>query len=143
MQKSIVLLSFCILITGCASIKSPQIKGVDNFGVSELSSEMKMTFNVNVKNPNNYGLKIRRMNMEVLLDDSVVSSVALLGRQRIPASGNVSLPFEVRPKLIKFPKLALAGIKQLFSDSDNKFKLRGEIVVSKFIFRKRYSFSLP
>lgn len=130
-------------VSGCVSLKAPQIKGVDNLNFTELSPDMKMTFNVNVHNPNTYGVKIRKMNVKVFLEDSLVSGVSLVGKNRIAASSNVALPFMVEPKLAHFPKLALAGIKGLFSSSDKKLKIEGEIVVSKFVFRKRYSFSIP
>lgn len=130
-------------ISGCTSLKAPQIKGIDNVSFTELNPDVKMSFNLNVHNPNNYGVKIKRMNVQLFLDDSLISGIGLISQQKVAASSNVTLPFVVEPKLTRLPKLAWIGIKELFSDTDSKLKINGEIVVSKFIFRKRYSFSVP
>lgn len=143
MFKIFLTILFACAIAGCSSIKAPQVRGIDNVNFTELSPDMKMSFNVNVHNPNAYGIKIRGMNVEVFLDDSLISGIGLAGKQKVAASSNVTLPFVVEPKLARFPKLAWLGVKELFSDTDSKLKMKGEIVVSKFIFRKRYSFMVP
>lgn len=143
MFKIFSTVALACLISGCISLKAPQVKGIDKVSFTELSPDMKMMFNLNVHNPNNYGVNIKRMNVKVFLDDSLISKIGLAGKQKIAASSNIALPFEVQPKLANFPKLALAGITEIFSNSGSKLKMEGEIVVSKFIFRKRYSFSVP
>jgi LEA14-like dessication related protein len=143
MKKYVLYVLIGVLLSSCVSLKAPNVKGIENFSVSSLSTDMKMNFNVNVSNPNNYGVTVRQMNMKLYLDDSVISSIGINGKQRIGANSNLSLPFIVEPKITKMPKLAWIGIKELLGSTDNKMKLQGEIVVSKFIFRKKYSFSLP
>ena len=137
----------CVLalmfLCGCASIKYPIITGVENLDVTDISKDMKIKFDVNLKNPNNYGITLRSMKIDVLLDDSLISGVGLDSKQRIAANRTASLPLSIKPRIIGFPKLGLLAFSQLFKKDDEHFAFKGEIVVSKFIFRKKYKFRWP
>jgi hypothetical protein len=132
-----------LFLFSCSSIKYPIITGVENINVTDISKDMQIKFNVNLKNPNNYGITLRSMKIDVLLDDSLISGVGLDNKQRIAANGNASLPLSIKPRIIGFPKLGLLAFTQLFKKDDKHFAFTGEIVVSKFIFRKKYKFHWP
>ncbi len=104
---------------------------------------MRIQFDVGLNNPNNYGITLRSMKLEVLLEDSIISAVGLDRRQRIAAKRSVELPFSVQPRLASMPKLGWLGISQLFKNDDKHFAIQGELVISKFIFRKKYKFRFP
>lgn len=145
MKKFAFYLSACavVLMCGCASIKYPIITGVENLNVTDISKDMQIKFEVNLKNPNNYGITLRSMKMDVLLDDSLISGVGLDSKQRIAANRTATLPLSIKPRVIGFPKLGLLALAQLFKKDDKHFKIQGEIVASKFIFRKKYKFNWP
>lgn len=104
---------------------------------------MNVKFDVLLKNPNNYGLTLQNMQLDAFLGDSIISSVNLDKRQRINPNSTSSIPITVQPKVSMMPQLALTGLGQLFKKDDKRFKLKGTLVVRKFIFKKKYSFNYP
>ena len=145
MKKTTLYICFFVpfIIGGCSSLKYPQITGVQNFNVSDFSTDMKLKFDVNIKNPNNYGVTLRSMKIDVLLDDSLISGVGLDNKERIGANRSATLPITIKPRIIGFPKLGWLALSQLFKKDDKNFAIKGEVVVSKFIFRKKYHFTWP
>lgn len=144
MNKSVTLLPLLLIfLSGCISLKMPEVTGVSNVRLTDLSKDMSIEFNVGLRNPNSFGVTLKSMKTEVLLADSVVASVGLIHKQRIAAGQKTQIPFSVKPDVLSMPKLGWLGITQLFKKDDKKFAVKGEIKVRKFIFSKKYKFSYP
>ena len=145
MQKRIFYLVLLtgFLLSGCVTIKQPIVTGISNFKLSELSQDMKIKFDVLLKNPNNFGLTLQKMEMDVIMGDSVISSITLDKKQRINPNEVAQIPISVQPKVTLLPQLALSGISNLFKKDSKTVSVKGKLVVRKFLFRKKYSFQYP
>jgi LEA14-like dessication related protein len=141
-NKFVFNLILCsIFFASCFTLKAPSVKGVENLRLGELTKEMNLKFDVILKNPNNYGLKLRSMQMSLFMDDSLASEISMDKKTRIAANSEVAIPLTVKPKALKIPKIGWSLVQDLFGGSNKKIRLDGEMVVSKFIFRKKFKFS--
>jgi hypothetical protein len=71
-----------------------------------------------------------------MLGNKKISSVSAGRRVRIASRSDAAIPLEVAPDLMNVTGLILN--KQSFSD----FSAEGSITVSKFLFRKKFPFSV-
>lgn len=130
-----------IIMQSCVTIKAPQIKSVENFNLESLSASPKMSFNLKLHNPNNFGLKITSIQTTVLNGDKNIAAVDLSQKTRIAANSDVSLPFNIQPSVKDVLNLAGNGIQDLLGNhSSDKVKVKGKITVRKFIFSKTFEF---
>jgi LEA14-like dessication related protein len=132
-----------LVLQGCLNLKMPQVTGVSNVRLTELSKDMQVQFDVGIKNPNAFGVTLKTMKAELFLADSAVAGIGIDRKTRLAANQKVILPFSVKPRLASFPKLGWLGVKQLFTKDDKSFSIRGELKVRKFIFSKKVKFSVP
>lgn len=146
MQKMyylIFLAAGLMVVSGCHTLKAPSVKGIENFKVGELNKEMNLKFDLSLKNPNAYAVTLRRMNLKLFMNDSLLSYISMDRKTRIISNGEVLIPFTVKPEMSKLPKLGWSIVSDLFgSKKDSRVKVNGEMTVSKFIFRKRFKFSV-
>lgn len=142
-KKVLWLPVVAVCMSGCVSLKMPEVTGVSNLRLTDLSKDMSIQFDLGIRNPNAFGVTLKSMKTEIFLADSAVASVGLRHKQRLAAGQKSQLPFTVKPDVLSMPKLGWLGITQLFKKDDKKFAVKGEIKVRKFIFSKKYKFSYP
>lgn len=140
---SFILFPVLISLSGCLTMKAPSVKGIENFKMGELSKDMNLKFDVGLKNPNNYAITLRKMDLQLFMNDSLLSDISMDKKTKIVSNGEVLIPFTVQPKAARLPKLGWSVISDLFGNKkDSRVKLNGEMIISKFIFRKRFKFSV-
>ena len=145
MSKIAKKLPFFILflLYGCVSVKQPVITSISDFKLAGKGSEMKLKFDVLVKNPNNFGLTLQKLKVETFMGDSLVSSINTVKKHRIPANEVSRIEVTVEPKITLLPQLALSGISGILKKGSSNASLEGKLFVRKFIFLKKYSFRFP
>jgi hypothetical protein len=83
------------------------------------------------------------MNVEVFLQDSLVSVVGLNSKIKVAAKAETAIPFTVTPKVAHLPQLALFGLGQFLKKDNPNYKIKGVLVVRKSLLRKKYGFVYP
>jgi len=127
-----------ILFSSCASIQPVKVSGVKNFKTADLLSNPKLNFDLGIKNPNKFGVTVKRMGIDVYMGDSVLTGVKIPAKTRIAAHSDVQIPVSLNPSVNSIAAMALGGFKNLFSGSGkSEIDVRGEIVMRKFIFTKK------
>ncbi|MEZ5068578.1 MAG: LEA type 2 family protein [Bacteroidia bacterium] len=139
-KKILWLPVVAVCMSGCVSLKMPEVTGVSNLRLTDLSKDMSIQFDLGLKNPNSFGVTLKSMKTEILLADSVVASVGLRHKQRLAAGQKTQLPFTVKPDVLSMPKLGWLGITQYLRKTI-KFAVKGRSKSGKFIFFKKYKFS--
>ncbi len=144
-KKLALLLMFLfasILLSGCFSIKPVVVTGVKNFRPGNLLQNPEFSFDLGVKNPNSYGVTVKRMGINVLVADSSVGGIKISDNTRIAGKSAVQVPVKFQPSMSNLTNMAFGSFKNLFSaKGSNTMEVKGEIVISKFIFSKKIKFS--
>jgi LEA14-like dessication related protein len=92
-----------------------------------------------VFNPNPYGLTVKRMGLMLKVSDSTLADVNLLQGVRIGGNSEVTVPITIQPSLSTLGNIFMAGVNSFLSKKDQNVMIEGDIIVRKFIFRKRFT----
>ncbi len=131
-----ISLTFVFLFTSCYTIEPVAVKRLDDFQVKTLSTKPSINFNAVLYNPNAFGLTLRSFTCDVKMGGKQISRIETSRRVRIASNADVSIPLEASPDLKDVAGMILGGTS--FTD----WKAEGNLVVSKFIFRRKIPFSV-
>lgn len=134
-----ILLIFCIafLMQSCITMKAPQVKGIENFKTGELfSTTPAVTFDVKLHNPNNFGLQLRNVTLNLYTGNSLVGSFTTPYNTAIGRGKDFAIPFRLEPSIEQISTITMGGIKNAGS-----IKGKGSVTVKKFIFKRKFDFS--
>lgn len=133
----ILVLFFC----SCSSIQPVVISGIGSIKTQNILTNPEITFDLGVKNPNRYGVTVKRMSLNISLGDSIVAGINIPKKTKIAGHSSVDIPIVMKPSMSSFTNMAVSGFKNIFSRKGNtNLELRGEIIISKFIFTKKIKF---
>ncbi|MEP7169482.1 MAG: hypothetical protein ABI855_08955, partial [Bacteroidota bacterium] len=59
----------CISLTSCVTIQPVEVRNVDNFQMMDILTKPSVQFDVNIHNPNNFGLTLKEFKSTVFLGD--------------------------------------------------------------------------
>lgn len=122
----------------CGSIKPVSIKGIENFRPGSTLSKPEFTFDIALENPNKFGVTLQRMGVNLSLNDSAIAGINIPSKTRIGAEAVITVPVTIQPSAQTMTNLVLGGLKNILSSNKKqKFEIKGEIAIRKFIFVKK------
>lgn len=130
-----VCLSLAVF-TSCITVKPVEVKNVDNLQLTGITSQPAVQFDVNIHNPNNFGLTLKEFQSTAFLGDKRLTDIFISKKLRIGANSDVSIPLQTQPSLNDIAGMLLSG------NSSKDVKVDGYITVRKFIFKKKFPFSV-
>jgi LEA14-like dessication related protein len=133
----ILLGAGALILTGCA-IQPVTVRHVENFSVRNVLREPELVFDLVVYNPNPVGVTLTGVDTEVQLGDDPVATIHLDRHTRIPAKGEVRIPFRTVPDLSTLKTLLLAGGLPPEAVTHGKLTVRKFVFSKKFPFREKY-----
>jgi LEA14-like dessication related protein len=134
----IVVYSLIVLLfSGCVSIEPVTIAGVSNFQVEDVLLSPKVSFDVNLHNPNSFSLTLKEFKSSAYLDDKLMTDVFMENKIRIGANSDVAIPLKSQPSIQDIITTYFGGGK-----TKGNVRVEGYVTVSKFIFRKKFPFTL-
>ncbi|MBL0343444.1 MAG: LEA type 2 family protein [Bacteroidetes bacterium] len=126
------------LFGSCSTFQPLVITEVKNFKTANLLTNPEILFDLQVKNPNKFGVTIKRMGLNVLLAETSIATVEIPGKRKIKGATVVSLPIAIKPSASSLTIIAVSGFMDIFSGKeDKKLDLSGEILIRKFIFARK------
>ena len=134
---SAALIAVLMFLSGCVSIKPVTISGVNNFQVEDVLFSPKVGFDVNLHNPNSFGLTLKEFKSSAYLDDKLMTDVFLEKKIHIGANSDIAIPLKSQPSIQDIITTYFGGGK-----TKGNVKVEGYVTVSKFIFKKKFPFSL-
>lgn len=134
-QNLLLSLIFLLLFTSCYTIEPVTVKQLDDFQIKTLSTRPSVNFKAILYNPNAFGLTLRSFACDVKMGGRLITRIETSRKVRIDSNSDVSIPLEASPDLKDVTGMIFNGTN--FSD----WKAEGNLVVSKFIFRKKIPFS--
>lgn len=132
----ITLLSVCIMLNSCA-IQEVTVDKPKDIKLDKLNfSEIKLSGQIPVNNPNNFGFNVKGVKLDITINGVKVGSLNKHEKIHIkPKSNNAySINYEAKFKdIIKDPKT----LTNAFMQGGAKLQLKGYVKVSKFIISKK------
>lgn len=133
------------LISSCATleqqVRKPEVSISDVNIVGMSLSDVQLAFDLDVKNPNPFGLSMRGLSYRLALQDKPLFNGALTDKLQISANGTsrVTLPFTLRYEDV------LGTLNALRGNSELRYQLSGQadLGLIKLPYSKTGSFSLP
>lgn len=133
------------LISSCATlekqVKKPEVSISDVHVVGMSLSDAQLAFDLDVKNPNPFGLSMQGLSYRLALQDKPLFNGALTDKLQIGANGmsRITLPFTLRYEDV------LGTLNALRGNSELRYQLSGQadLGLIKLPYSKTGSFSLP
>jgi hypothetical protein len=128
-----------VIFTSCISIKPVEFKGIDQFTLPT-SENSAVSFNLNVHNPNNWGVRITRLEAKLTLAEKQVGTAGLKNKVRAAANSDFIIPVEMILSQEEIMQIIQANPLSMLSPASLDPRPQGEIILKKFIFRKKFLF---
>lgn len=130
----------CLFLSSCSLIKPVSITEIGNFKTITSGSDPKIKFDAGIKNPNRFGVTVQKMNIGLSYGGPAVATISIMENTRIKGNSDMVLPVELSPSIKDISEIFSSGVGSFISGSTRPdFEIQGEIVIRKFIFRKRYN----
>ncbi len=134
------ILSFFTL--SCGIIKPVTVKGISNFKTINSGTLPEFRFDISLYNPNNFRVKIQKLEVGVFVETLVLAKTMLLEETEITKKEASLVTVAMTPGQASLNDIFKTGINGLISGNINQqFRINGEIKIKKFIFKRRYNFS--
>jgi LEA14-like dessication related protein len=147
--KNILLFFVLVLTFSACKIQQIDIGKPEGLEVEELTMKsVKLKIMVSIKNPNNFAIKVKKVDLDLLVNDRDMGKIGNMEKLNIPANSSETYPvsFELTPKdavtnilfLMKElqqtrPKLALTGFVKVGAFGlTKKIKVEQEQEFDKF-----------
>jgi len=128
----ILVLLLSVLLTGC-NIKPVEVGNIEGAKLKELTSKhLSMEISMSVKNPNNFGFKIKDVNMDIKLNDVKVGKVKKVDKVAISANSNDIHSFLIEVEFSEVLSGALALFGSLMK-GEVKIGIKGYFKVGAFM----------
>ncbi|MDQ3050029.1 MAG: LEA type 2 family protein [Bacteroidota bacterium] len=134
-----ILFLSVLLLSSCGIIKPISVISVENFKTENVFTKPEFRFDVGIRNPNNFSVTIQKMELGVSVAGPEFATISLMEGIRVTKRDTMIIPVSLFPSITEISSLFSSGINAFLSGKENQlFELRGELVIRKFIFRKRY-----
>jgi LEA14-like dessication related protein len=131
----ILYVSFGLLLTSCFSYKEVELGDVSNVRLNKVSvGGLEIKSDIVINNPNNYKIKIKKIDADVLVNGQKVGKLELNKKVVLPKKSEQVQTFTVNTQL---SDLLSAAPTALFGGSVT-LQLKGSIKGKVFIFSKKF-----
>lgn len=132
---------FVLLAGGCASTKSFEYKGVNNFAIADVFDEPKVAMDLNLHNPNPFGVTIRNFDLGIDVSGKPLGIMSIEDKVRIKRRSDFVMPVQFSTDIGSLGGILASGLTAFAGDDAMPVGLHGTITLQKFIFfRRTYAF---
>ncbi len=133
---SVLSFAFLVLFTSCITIQPVEVRNIDNFQLMDVLTKPNVQFDVNIHNPNNFGLTLKEFKSTAFLGDKMVTDIFIQKKIYIGANSDISIPLQTQPSLKDITGMVMSV------NASGDLRVEGFLVVRKFIFRKKFPFTV-
>jgi LEA14-like dessication related protein len=135
--KTLLLFAAAIaLLSSCTTVQPVTVSGIQNFQADNISLSPEISFDALLHNPNHFGLTIQEFKTSASLNDKLIADIFIEKKIRIGADADIPIPLKCKPAIKDIIASYLSGS---FSGT---VKLDGYVTAKKFLFRKKFPFSI-
>jgi LEA14-like dessication related protein len=149
-MKNTILFKFCLppsdfqllipvlslLFSSCLTVQPVEVQSVNNFQLRDALTKPYVQFDVNIHNPNHFGLTLKEFKSTAYSGDKVVTDIFVQKKTRIAANSDISIPIQTTPSLNDISSMLFSG------GASKDVKVDGYLTVRKFIFSKKFPFTI-
>ena len=133
--------SLVLLLSSCVTIESPTYVSTSNFKVTRITPQLDYQMDVTMFNPNPAGVKIKELNMQVTVlgNTSTINTTDVV---QIKSRENFTMPLKGETSSANYSSFLKNGVMAIFGGKSTiPIQVEGDVLVQKFIIRKRVHFS--
>lgn len=136
MKKIIFFLFISVLLSSCSSFRQPEFRGSEGVKFEERDgNKIKLTAGVKIYNPNWFGVKIKRSNLDVYVENQYMGKVYLEKKVKLKAKRESSLIF---PILFEMEDGAMLTVLRYAKAENVSIRFTGKAKAGIFIFSKKF-----
>jgi LEA14-like dessication related protein len=135
-----VLLLPLLLASSCFTIQPVEFKRTENITTSRTPTDLEMTFDLAMFNPNNQSIRLTRLETEVNIDDHPLGKAVLSKSVKLKKNSDFILPITAKASLSDLVNLSSIGLNLLLGNQTATATIKGNMTLKKFIFRKKIPF---
>ena len=138
----LLLVILQVLTTSCFLLKPVTVKSISNFKTVTSGPTPEFRFDMSIYNPNKFSVVIKNIDVGIYMDTLPVSKTILLQETEITRRESSFVTVAMLAGPARLEDIFKAGISGLLSGNlQQRFQVKGEIKIKKFIFSKNYRFS--
>jgi LEA14-like dessication related protein len=128
------------LFSSCFTIQPVEFKKAENITTNRTDSDFVMTLELAMHNPNNWSIRLSEVETDILIDNMQLGKARLSKSVRLKRNSDFMLPVNAVASLGDLVKLSGLGITLLFGNQNATATIKGNMVLKKFIFRRKVQF---
>jgi LEA14-like dessication related protein len=127
---------FCFLfLTSCFSYKEVELTGINNLKVNKVGDkEVEIQAGIKINNPNNYKIKVKKIEVDLLVNDVNVGKLNLSKKVVLPRKSDQVQDFTVNTQLSNL----IAAMPSLLMGGDITLKMQGYMKGKAFFISKKF-----
>jgi LEA14-like dessication related protein len=139
-SKILFLAVIAAVFSSCSSLKPLEFRSVENFRVSQITSNPQLSFDLKLYNPNTVGAKLKNLNIGFLISEIQLTDLHLDDVIHAGARSEFSVPINISASIAQLSQFLPTGIDLFNSGKSIPVKMDGNVTVKKFIFRRTFPF---
>lgn len=130
-----LVILFPLFLTSCFSYKEIELGDVKNVKLNKAKNgDAEIVVGLMVNNPNNYKIKVKRIDADMLVNGKKVGKLALTKKVVLPKKTEDVQSFAVNTQLTNL----LSALPSIFFGGEVKLQLKGQIKGKVFMFSKTF-----
>ena len=135
--KGIISLCILLLLTACDSFKEPEFVSLNAVEVKEITlSRVSAEMNITLHNPNRHSITIENVDIDVIVKNSTIGKLTVVGPVRVLAQADSDCDFRVRMSTVEAVRAGIMSVNDAFSKSAS-VRLVGTIKGKYGVFKKK------
>ncbi len=124
-----------LFFTSCLSYKEIELGDVKNIKLNKANNgDAEIQVGINVSNPNNYKIKIKKIEADMLVNGKKIGKISLNKKVVLPKKSNEVQIFAVNTQLSNL----ISAIPNIFFGGEIKLQLKGHIKGKVFVVTKKF-----
>jgi LEA14-like dessication related protein len=131
-----IILLCATTLTSCFSYKEIEMSNIQNVKLNNVNGKLEVQAGMNIKNPNNYKIKVKKIEADMLVNGQNVGKIHLSRKVILPRRSDQMQNFSVNTELSNL----LSALPSVLFGGSLKLQLKGYIKGKVFLVSKKFPF---
>lgn len=133
---SIIIFLFVCTLTSCFSYKEIEMSDIRDIKLNNVNGRLEVQAGMNIKNPNNYSIKVKKIEADMLVNGANVGKIHLSKKVMLPKKSDQMQNFSVNTELSNL----LSALPGVLFGGDIRLQLKGYVKGKVFLFSRKFPF---
>ncbi len=130
----LILLLSSLTLSSCFSYKELELSDIKDVKLNRANGKLEVQAGIHIKNPNNYKIKIKKIEADMLVNDNKVGKIHLVKKVVLPRKSDQVQNFTVNTELSNL----LGALPSVLLSREIKMQLKGHIQGKVFLFSRKF-----